>query len=262
MGAPLDLTLKPGCAGPAGDILPTGSVRVQGAGQVSALPGYSAGDWWVQDAAAALPVQVLAPKPGESVLDLCAAPGGKTLQLAAAGAEVTAVDISETRLAKVRENLGRTGLQARVVASDALEFGGSYDAILLDAPCSATGTIRRHPDLPFAKDGSEFGALIELQSQMLAHAWTLLRPGGRLVYCTCSLLPDEGEVQIEEAVQQHPDMQVDRCRPERGRCGQGLDHFRRWSAAASRFLGRAWRHGWFLHRLPQQIGLTERFSMT
>ena len=210
-GAPLDLTLKPGCEGPAGNLLPTGSVRVQGAGQVSALPGYTAGDWWVQDAAAALPARVLAPKPGEAVLDLCAAPGGKTLQLAAAGADVTAVDISETRLAKVHENLGRTGLQAKVVASDALELDGLYDAILLDAPCSATGTIRRHPDLPFAKDGSEFGALIELQSQMLAHAWTLLRPGGRLVYCTCSLLPDEGEVQIEEAVQQHPDMQVDRA---------------------------------------------------
>lgn len=210
-GAPLDLTPKPGATIPMGTELPTGSVRVTDAGQVSALPGYASGDWWVQDAAAALPARILAPRPGERVLDMCAAPGGKTLQLAAAGAEVTALDISEGRLARVRENLERTGLSARVVAGDALDHQGQYDAILLDAPCSATGTIRRHPDLPFAKDGSEFGGLIALQARMLAHAWTLLKPGGRLVYCTCSLLPDEGEVQIEEALPQHPDMQVDRA---------------------------------------------------
>ncbi|WP_170582469.1 RsmB/NOP family class I SAM-dependent RNA methyltransferase [Ruegeria arenilitoris] len=210
-GAPLDLTPKPGATIPMGTELPTGSVRVADAGQVSALPGYAAGDWWVQDAAAALPARILTPRPGERVLDMCAAPGGKTLQLAAAGAEVTALDISEARLARVRENLERTGLSARVVSGDALDHQGQYDAVLLDAPCSATGTIRRHPDLPFAKDGSEFGGLIELQARMLAHAWTLLKPGGRLVYCTCSLLPDEGEVQIEEALPQHPDMQVDRA---------------------------------------------------
>jgi len=208
-GAPLDITVKPGAAGP-GDALPTGSLRLRDAGQVSALPGFTTGDWWVQDAAAALPVGILAPKAGEKILDLCAAPGGKTLQLAVAGAEVTALDISESRLERVRENLRRTGLQANVIAGDALEHEGRYDAILLDAPCSATGTIRRHPDLPFAKDGSEFGGLIELQARMLAHAWTLLKPGGRLVYCTCSLLPDEGEVQIEEALDQYPDMAVNR----------------------------------------------------
>ncbi|WP_170785109.1 RsmB/NOP family class I SAM-dependent RNA methyltransferase [Ruegeria lacuscaerulensis] len=208
-GAPLDITVKPGANGP-GEALPTGSRRVQDAGQVSALPGFDAGDWWVQDAAAALPVQVLAPKAGEKILDLCAAPGGKTLQLAAAGAQVTALDISESRLERVRENLARTGLTAQVIAGDALDHQGQYDAILLDAPCSATGTIRRHPDLPYAKDGSEFGGLIELQAQMLAHAWSLLKPGGRLIYCTCSLLPDEGEVQIEEALDMFPDMQVNR----------------------------------------------------
>lgn len=208
-GAPLDISLKPGAQGP-GDALPTGSMRVRDAGQVSTLPGFDAGDWWVQDAAAAVPVQILAPKEGEAVLDLCAAPGGKTLQLAAAGAEVTALDISEARLERVRENLARTGLTAMIIAGDALEHQGQYDAILLDAPCSATGTIRRHADLPFAKDGSEFGGLIELQAHMLAHAWTLLKPGGRLVYCTCSLLPDEGEVQIEEALAQYPDMRTDR----------------------------------------------------
>ncbi|WP_108860093.1 RsmB/NOP family class I SAM-dependent RNA methyltransferase [Ruegeria sp. Alg231-54] len=209
-GAPLDLTVKPGASGP-GDVLPTGSTRLHDAGQVTALPGYGKGDWWVQDAAAAIPVRILAPKPGEKILDLCAAPGGKTLQLAAAGADVTALDVSETRLARVHENLKRTGLKANVVAGDALEHQGQYDAILLDAPCSATGTIRRHPDLPFAKDGSEFGELIELQARMLAHAWSLLKPGGRLVYCTCSLLPDEGEVQVEEALDQHPDMSADRA---------------------------------------------------
>ncbi|WP_420585854.1 RsmB/NOP family class I SAM-dependent RNA methyltransferase [Ruegeria sp.] len=207
--APLDLTVKPGAKGP-GEALPTGSMRVQDAGQVSNLPGFDAGDWWVQDAAAAIPVGVLAPQASENILDLCAAPGGKTLQLAAAGANVTALDISESRLERVRENLTRTGLTANVIAGDALEHQGEYDAVLLDAPCSATGTIRRHPDLPFAKDGSEFGGLIELQAQMLAHAWTLLKPGGRLVYCTCSLLPDEGEVQVEEALDQYSDMAVDR----------------------------------------------------
>ncbi|WP_171234811.1 RsmB/NOP family class I SAM-dependent RNA methyltransferase [Ruegeria sp. HKCCA6837] len=209
-GAPLDLTLKPGATNPSGDVLATGSFRLQDAGQVSTLPGYKAGDWWVQDAAAALPVRVLAPKAGENVLDLCAAPGGKTMQLAVAGADVTALDVSEARMERVRENLQRTGLTAKVIVGDALEHEGQYDAILLDAPCSATGTIRRHPDLPFAKDGSEFGGLIELQTQMLAHAWGLLKPGGRLVYCTCSLLPDEGEVQIEEALEMYPDMSVDR----------------------------------------------------
>ncbi|MFA3919541.1 RsmB/NOP family class I SAM-dependent RNA methyltransferase [Ruegeria hyattellae] len=210
-GAPLDLTLKTGATAPEGALLPTGSVRIDGPVQVTALPGYEAGDWWVQDAAAALSAKVLAAQPGEAVLDLCAAPGGKTLQLAAQGANVTALDLSEARMRRVRENLGRTGLSAELVVGDALEHEGSYDAILLDAPCSATGTIRRHPDLPHAKDGSEFGDLIALQAQMLSHAHTLLKPGGRLVYCTCSLLPDEGEVQIEEVLEKFPDLSVDRA---------------------------------------------------
>ncbi|QDI77406.1 MULTISPECIES: RsmB/NOP family class I SAM-dependent RNA methyltransferase [Leisingera] len=211
-GAPLDITGKPGVDLQAlgGVPLPTGSLRISGAGQVSALPGYQAGDWWVQDAAAALPALILNAQPGEQALDLCAAPGGKTMQMAAAGASVTAVDVSESRVARLRENLERTGLVAGLVVGDALEQNGQYDAVLLDAPCSATGTIRRHPDLPQAKDGSEFGALIELQAQMLAHAWTLVKPGGRLMYCTCSLLPDEGECQVEEALDMFPDMAADR----------------------------------------------------
>lgn len=214
-GAPLDLTAKgdPSALARAvgGTLLPTGSVRLVDHGQISVLPGYEAGDWWVQDAAAAIPVQVLAPQPGEAVLDLCAAPGGKTLQLAAAGAEVTALDLSERRMARVTENLARTGLKATCLVADALEHQGQYDALLLDAPCSATGTLRRHPDLPFAKDGSEFGALIELQSRMLDHALSLLRPGGRLVFCTCSLLPDEGEVQVQEALARHAGLRTDRA---------------------------------------------------
>ena len=214
LGASLDLTAKGDAAAVAaavgGTVLPTGSVRVQGSVQVTALPGYAEGDWWVQDAAAALPVKVLAPKTGEKILDLCAAPGGKTMQLAAAGAMVTALDLSERRLERVSENLTRTGLAATIVAGDALEFDeGGWDAIVLDAPCSATGTIRRHPDLPYAKDGSEFGTLIDLQAEMIDHALTLLKPDGRLLFCTCSLLPDEGEVQADEAIARHPGLEAD-----------------------------------------------------
>ena len=216
-GAPVDLTLKPGedphewAERLGATVLPSGSLRLMDPGQVSALPGFPDGAWWVQDAAAAMPARILAPKAGERVLDLCAAPGGKTLQLAAAGAQVTALDISEKRMERVSENLSRTQLVANLVVGDALEYQQApFDAILVDAPCSATGTIRRHPDLPYAKDGSEFGALIELQAKMLDHALTLLKPGGRLVFCTCSLLPDEGEVQIEDALARHSGLQTDR----------------------------------------------------
>ncbi|MFA8443662.1 RsmB/NOP family class I SAM-dependent RNA methyltransferase [Yoonia sp.] len=213
-GAPLDLSAKGDAAAVAttlgGTVLPTGSVRLQSAGQVSTLQGYADGDWWVQDAAAALPVKLLGDVSGLKVLDLCAAPGGKAMQLAALGAKVTAVDISEKRMERITENLGRVGLTADCVVSDAFVFEqGGFDAVLLDAPCSATGTIRRHPDLPYAKDGSEFGALIDQQEAMIDHALTLLKPGGRLVFCTCSLLPDEGEVQAEEALARHPGLTID-----------------------------------------------------
>ncbi|WP_397543055.1 transcription antitermination factor NusB [Roseovarius salis] len=214
-GAPLDLTARDDTAAVAaelgGTLLPTGTVRLTDAGQVSALPGFAEGRWWVQDAAAALPARLLAPQPGQSVLDLCAAPGGKALQLAATGADVTALDISESRMARLRENLARTRLAADCVVEDALDHqGGPYDAVLLDAPCSATGTIRRHPDLPHARDGTGIDGLIALQARMIDHALTLLRPGGRLVFCTCSLLPDEGECQVEEALARHATLTADR----------------------------------------------------
>ncbi len=213
-GAPLDLTVKGDAKAVAealgGTVLPTGSVRLQNAGQVSTLEGYDEGDWWVQDAAAAIPVKLLGDVKGLKVLDLCAAPGGKAMQLAALGAKVAAVDISQKRMDRIRENLARVGLTAECVVSDAFAYDkGGFDAVLLDAPCSATGTIRRHPDLPYAKDGSEFGALIDQQEAMIDHALTLLGPGGRLVFCTCSLLPDEGEVQAEGALVRHPDLAID-----------------------------------------------------
>ncbi|MDH2326751.1 transcription antitermination factor NusB [Cereibacter sp. SYSU M97828] len=207
---PIDLTPRPNANElPEGDLLPTGSIRVT-ATQVSALPGFASGQWWVQDAAAALAVHLLGPRPGERIADLCAAPGGKTLQLAAAGADVTAVDISGPRLERLNENLTRTGLSARIVAADVLNWQDApFDAILLDAPCSATGTIRRHPDLPFVKSGEDVAALVQLQSQMIDHALSLLKPGGRLVFCTCSLLPEEGEGQIAAALARHPDLRLD-----------------------------------------------------
>lgn len=212
-GAPLDLTAKTDPQAVAevvgGTVLPTGTVRLPVGRQVSGLPGFEAGNWWVQDAAAAIPARLLSAQPGERVLDLCAAPGGKTMQLAASGADVTALDISDGRMERVRQNLKRVGLKAEIVVADALAYEAApFDAILLDAPCSATGTIRRHPDLPHAKDGSDFLQLFQLQSALIDKALALLKPGGRLVYCTCSLLPDEGEVQVEEALARHPGLQV------------------------------------------------------
>ena len=208
--APLDLTLtgaRPD--GLTGEMLPTGSLRLHDYRQITALPGYREGAFWVQDAAAALPVQALGDVAGLHVLDLCAAPGGKTMQLAAKGAQVTALDISDARMVRLRENLTRTGLAADLVIADALTWCPEqpFDAILLDAPCSATGTIRRHPELPLIRTRDEIKALQKLQTALLDRvldpAHGLLRAGGRVVYCTCSLLPSEGEDQIAAALQKH-----------------------------------------------------------
>lgn len=178
--------------------LPSGTVRLDGRPQITALPGYADGAWWVQDAAAAMPARLVQAKPGMRVLDLCAAPGGKTMQLAAAGADVTALDASQRRMARLQANLERTGLDARLVVADLFDWTPDqpYDAILLDAPCSATGTIRRHPDLPHRTDGDALADLTALQAAMLDRAFAWLKPGGTLVYCTCSLFRAEGEEQI------------------------------------------------------------------
>jgi 16S rRNA (cytosine967-C5)-methyltransferase len=209
---PLDLTLRDGTipSGLDGQMLPTGNLRLPTGAQVTSLPGYEAGQWWVQDVAASLPVRLLGDVAGLRVLDICAAPGGKTLQLAAGGAQVTALDISGPRLNRLRANLARTGLQADIVTADALHWRPEmpYDAILLDAPCSATGTIRRHPELPLIRTRDDLRSLRALQGQLLDRvldpAYGLLRAGGRVVYCTCSLLPAEGEDQLAAAMLRHP----------------------------------------------------------
>ncbi|WP_337996557.1 RsmB/NOP family class I SAM-dependent RNA methyltransferase [Oleispirillum naphthae] len=174
-------------------VLPTGSLRLRPAGPLEELPGFAGGAWWVQDAAAALPARLFGDVAGKRVLDLCAAPGGKTLQLAAAGANVTALDRSAARLDRLRENLARTGLAAEIVAADAAAWTPPepFDAVLMDAPCSATGTLRRHPDAAWIKSPADVASLAETQKRLLADAARLVKPGGTLVYCVCSLQPEE-----------------------------------------------------------------------
>ncbi|MGE3529336.1 MAG: RsmB/NOP family class I SAM-dependent RNA methyltransferase [Methyloceanibacter sp.] len=199
---PLDLTVKSDAEAWAetlsGRVLPGGSVRLLPKGRIDALPGFADGAWWVQDVAASLPARLLGDVRGLRVADLCAAPGGKTAQLAAAGASVVAVDSSKTRLARVAENLKRLGLEAETVVADAAAWqpGENFDAVLLDAPCSSTGTIRRHPDIPYVKSAEDVTALAALQGRLLDNAAGLVKPGGRLVYSTCSLEPEEGEAQV------------------------------------------------------------------
>jgi len=197
----LDLTVKSEAEGWAarlgGRVLPTGTIRLVAHGAVSALEGFAAGEWWVQDAAAALPVRLFGEVKGLRVADLCAAPGGKAAQLAAAGAELVAVDRAPARLARVKENLARLKLEAESVCADVSEWSAPpFDAVLLDAPCSATGTIRRHPDVPWLKRATDIAALADFQRRLLARAAELTRPGGTLVYCTCSLEPEEGETVV------------------------------------------------------------------
>jgi 16S rRNA (cytosine967-C5)-methyltransferase len=201
--APLDLTMRPGAvAPPDGEMLPTGSVRCPPGTRVTETVGFDRGDFWVQDAAAALPAQLLAVRPGERVADLCAAPGGKTAQLVAAGASVVAVERDLTRLALLRDNLRRLRLEAETVQADAAARASPrpFDAVLLDAPCSATGTIRRHPDVPHLKRPRDIRALAETQDRLLAAAAAMLRPGGRLIYAVCSLQPEEGAPRVKAAL--------------------------------------------------------------
>lgn len=201
--APLDLTLAPGAVPPDGALLlPTGSARLPAGTRVADLPGYEEGAFWVQDAAAALPARLLAPRAGERIADLCAAPGGKTAQLAAAGAHVFAIERDGNRLRRLRQNLSRLQLRADVIEADAISWTPPepLDAILLDAPCSATGTARRHPDVLRLKRGQDLAGLAENQDRLLAAAAGLLRPGGRLVYAVCSMQPEEGPQRAEAAV--------------------------------------------------------------
>jgi 16S rRNA (cytosine967-C5)-methyltransferase len=180
------------------EILPTGTLRRRAGGLIEALPGYDEGAWWVQDAAAALPALLLGKVKRRRVLDVGAAPGGKTAQLCAAGALVTALERSPKRAEFLVRNLGRLTLDAEIVVADALEWRSpqAYDAVLLDAPCSATGTIRRHPDVPWAKSPADVERLAEAQARLLEAAWRATAPGGVLVYAVCSLQPEEGPARI------------------------------------------------------------------
>jgi len=208
----LDLTVKSDPAAWAarldGRVLPTGSVRTRAHGLVTALPGFAEGAWWVQDAAAGLPARLFGDVGGLRVADLCAAPGGKTAQLAAAGAAVIAVDRAPARLNRLRDNLARLSLQAELVCADVAEWtpGETFDAVLLDAPCSSTGTIRRHPDVPWLKHASDVATLATVQRRLIERAVALTRPGGRLVYCTCSLEPEENEAVIADLLAHHDDV--------------------------------------------------------
>jgi 16S rRNA (cytosine967-C5)-methyltransferase len=211
----LDITVKsdPGhwASRLHGETLPTGTVRTLLQGSVKMLPGFAEGQWWVQDAAAALPARLFGEVAGKSIADLCAAPGGKTAQLAHAGARVTAVDRSPARMARLRDNFARLSLKAETTVADAAEWQGaksdeSFDGILVDAPCTSTGTIRRHPDVAWLRLETDLNALTALQKRLLQRAVALLRPGGILVYCTCSLEPEEGEQAIAALLASEPAM--------------------------------------------------------
>jgi 16S rRNA (cytosine967-C5)-methyltransferase len=191
----------------AAEVLPGGSLRRPARGRVDDWPGFAEGRWWVQDAAAAIPARVLAAQTGEAVLDLCAAPGGKTLQLAAAGARVTAVDRSAARLRRLTEAMRRTGLAAEAVVADAAAWDDArgFDAVLLDAPCTSSGTFRRNPDVLWTLRPGDIPALAGAQSRLLDTAAARVRPGGRLIYCVCSLEPEEGEGQARAFLRRHPE---------------------------------------------------------
>lgn len=211
--APLDLSVISDAEGWAerlnGTVLPTGSIRLTGAGKIEELDGFDDGAWWVQDAAAALPAKLFGDLAGLNVLDLCAAPGGKTAQLAAAGANVTAVDKSPGRLNRLKTNLARLKLTADTIVADAAEISvpNLFDAVLVDAPCTATGTIRRHPDILYLKRPEDVAALAALQARIIDHAKACVKPGGTIIYCTCSLEPEEGEDQISRFLERNRDFE-------------------------------------------------------
>lgn len=216
----VDLTVKSNpedwAARLSGKVVGAGSVRLSPKGPVDQLEGFDGGEWWVQDAAASLPARLLGDVAGKGVADLCAAPGGKSAQLAAAGATVTAVDISKSRLKRVKENFNRLKLSADIVAADLKDWepGKTFDAILLDAPCSATGTIRRHPDVQHLKQPQDIETLAGIQREILARAATWVKPGGLLVFCTCSMEPQEGEDQVAWFLENFPGFALVPVRPE------------------------------------------------
>ncbi len=212
---PIDLTVKGDQAEWAkllgGIALPTGSVRLASVdGALTSLPGFAEGEWWVQDTAASLPAKLFGDIKGKRVADLCAAPGGKTAQLAFAGANVTALDLSRNRLKRLRSNLERLQLTAETVEADlaAYEPTDPFDAILLDAPCSSTGTVRRHPDVPWTKTPEDIAKLAKLQAKLLDHAVTIVRPGGIVVFSNCSLDPLEGETVARDLLAKNPAIEL------------------------------------------------------
>lgn len=208
--APLDFSTRADTGFWAGrleaEVLPTGTIRRAAGGNITELAGFAEGAWWIQDAAAALPVRLFGDLAGKRAADLCAAPGGKTLQLCAAGADVTAVDISARRIMRVSENLARAGMKAELVTTDANKWtpAEKFDVLLLDAPCSGTGTLRRHPDIAWLKDEEDVGRLTLAQDRLLLHALDLLTPGGMLVYTVCSLQEDEGPARIDALLARTP----------------------------------------------------------
>lgn len=252
---PLDLTLRTGVPELRGESLLPGHLRISGDTPVPQLPGYAEGAWWVQDLAASLPARLIGGGSGR-VLDLCAAPGGKTLQLAAAGWSVTAVDISESRLARLSENLARTALDAKVVTADLLQWdpGFEADAVLLDAPCSATGIFRRHPDVLHRVRPRMIAEMAELQAKLLPRAARWVRPAGLLVYATCSLEPEEGERQIERFLTEHPEFAIDPVLADE--LPEGLvAHQRGWLRTLPGMLaGQGGLDGFFMVRLMRVAG--------
>jgi 16S rRNA (cytosine967-C5)-methyltransferase len=218
--APLDITPRSSAETWASElqaeILPTGTLRRTAGGYIADLPGFAEGAWWVQDAAATIPARLMGDVSGKRVADLCAAPGGKTMQLCAAGAAVTAVDVSGRRMVRLGENLTRSGLSAELVTSDVSKWKTSekFDAVLLDAPCSGTGTLRRHPDIAWLKGEEDIARLILTQDRLLLRAVELLAPGGTLIYAVCSLQEVEGPMRIEHLLERRPQLKRVPVRPE------------------------------------------------